>query len=154
MKALTLTQPWAGLVASGIKLIENRNRRPPSKLLGERIAIHASRECRREIWPRIIEIDPSTALDYPGPMGPRARLHQLAEITSAVIGIATLVTYVTRADQIAKYTDPDQRRWYFGLVGYVFDDTRILASPVPCRGALGFWTLPTDVESRVQEQLR
>jgi hypothetical protein len=40
--ALTLWQPWASLVAIGAKLTETRDWAPPPKLLGKRLAIHAS----------------------------------------------------------------------------------------------------------------
>jgi hypothetical protein len=41
MRALTVKQPWASLIASGEKRIENRSWRPPAELIGQRIAIHA-----------------------------------------------------------------------------------------------------------------
>jgi hypothetical protein len=42
MRALTLTQPWAGLVASGIKRIENRSRHMIKREdFGKPFAIHA-----------------------------------------------------------------------------------------------------------------
>lgn len=43
MKAISLHQPWAELVMSGEKKIETRSWMPPRALVGERIAIHASR---------------------------------------------------------------------------------------------------------------
>jgi hypothetical protein len=36
---------------------------------------------------------------------------------------------------------PDQRRWFFGPVGYVLRDVHALETPVPCRGWQGFWHL-------------
>lgn len=153
MRALTLTQPWAGLVASGIKLIENRSRRPPSNMLGEQFAIHASRENKQETWRRIIEIDPRWAIDYPGPVADRARLYPLTTTTSCVIGVATLVTYVTDARQIAEYTSPEQERWFFGPVGFVLSNVVALRDPIACKGALGFWRLGEDVEKKVRAQL-
>ena len=41
MKAITLHQPWASLIADGRKTIETRSWAPPRTLIGERIAIHA-----------------------------------------------------------------------------------------------------------------
>lgn len=41
MKTLTVKQPWASLIASGRKRVENRSWRPPAALIGQRIAIHA-----------------------------------------------------------------------------------------------------------------
>ena len=42
MKALTVKQPWAYLICSGIKDIENRTWKCPQKYIGERVLIHAS----------------------------------------------------------------------------------------------------------------
>ena len=41
LPAITLHQPWATLIAEGIKTVETRSWFPPVKLLGRRIAIHA-----------------------------------------------------------------------------------------------------------------
>ncbi len=41
MKALTIRQPWATLIALGVKTIETRSWRAPVSLIGQRIAIHA-----------------------------------------------------------------------------------------------------------------
>ena len=49
--------------------------------------------------------------------------------------------------------EPEQARWFFGPYGLVLRDVRALATPVPCKGALGFWTLPTDVDASVAQQL-
>jgi hypothetical protein len=41
--ALTVKQPWAQAIARFGKDVENRTRRPPARLIGQRIAIHAGR---------------------------------------------------------------------------------------------------------------
>ena len=41
-----------------------------------------------------------------------------------------------------------------GLLGLVLDDVRALPEIVPCKGALGFWEVPPDVQALVDEQLR
>ena len=43
MKAITLHQPWASLIASGAKRIETRSWKPPDSLIGTEIAIHAGK---------------------------------------------------------------------------------------------------------------
>ena len=43
MKALTIHQPWASLITARAKTIETRSWKPPRNMIGERIAIHASR---------------------------------------------------------------------------------------------------------------
>lgn len=41
MKVITLHQPWATLIALGVKTIETRSWAPPKALIGERLLIHA-----------------------------------------------------------------------------------------------------------------
>lgn len=43
MKAITLTQPWATLMAAGEKYIETRSWSPSSLHMGQRVAIHAGK---------------------------------------------------------------------------------------------------------------
>lgn len=42
MKAITLWQPWASLIALEVKTIETRSWPAPASLIGKRIAIHAA----------------------------------------------------------------------------------------------------------------
>ena len=42
MKAITIRQPWASLIAHGIKDIENRTWKCPAKHIGTRVLIHAA----------------------------------------------------------------------------------------------------------------
>lgn len=42
MKALSIKQPWARLIAHGIKDIKNRTWKCPQKYIGQRVLIHAS----------------------------------------------------------------------------------------------------------------
>lgn len=167
MRALTLTQPWAGLVASGIKLVENRPR-PMIKRedFGKPFAIHASREINESVYNRIAEIAPDTWTVELQPNGraPDAAQpwYQRTRITSAVIAVATVHRWMEYRGDVEPMLSavaegelpPDQRRWFFGPVGYVLRDVRALATPVPCKGRLGFWTLPADVARQVEEQLR
>lgn len=58
MKAITLWQPWASLVACGAKRIETRSWGPPNNLVGQRVTIHAAKKrlSLREVdrlWPVI-----------------------------------------------------------------------------------------------------
>lgn len=49
MKALTLHQPWASLIAVGAKKIETRDWRPPVTIRpGTRFAIHAGKQVYSE----------------------------------------------------------------------------------------------------------
>lgn len=48
MKAISLWQPWASLVAVGAKPYETRSWAPPEALIGQPIAIHAAKRVDRE----------------------------------------------------------------------------------------------------------
>ena len=165
MRALTLTQPYAGLVASGIKLVENRPRSIIKREdFGEPFAIHASREIDESVYARIIEIAPW--LSWTEVNREHAAWWPLSRITTAIIGVATIeavVVHFTRTDGSAYAVDVatgtvrdlgDQRRWFHGPIGYVLRDVRALVTPIPCRGFQGFWTLTDDVSAKVRAQLQ
>ena len=56
--AITLHQPWASLIALGIKTVETRSWPAPTRLVGQRIAVHAGKRLvrqpgdaiERELW--------------------------------------------------------------------------------------------------------
>jgi hypothetical protein len=162
MRAITVTQPWAGLIAAGVKLVENRPR-PIVKRedFGQPFAIHASRVIDESVYASIRRIAPDIASDAAHDLifGAGPTWYRLSRITSAVIAVATidrLVTEETIPPSFRKpelMLDPSQHRWFFGPIGYVLRDVRALATPVPCRGWQGFWTLPDDVAARVEAQL-
>ena len=52
MRAITLHQPWASLIAVGAKTIETRSWKPPQSAIGERLAIHAGLQPPRG-WDRL-----------------------------------------------------------------------------------------------------
>ena len=43
MRALSIKQPWADLIAYGYKNIENRTWQAPKDMIGQRFLIHAAR---------------------------------------------------------------------------------------------------------------
>lgn len=170
MRALTLTQPWAGLVASGIKLVENRPRRMiKHEDFGKPFAIHASRVIDQSVYKIITDAAPELA-----PRGPYSladsRWYKLSRITSAVIAVATLrdAMYIGGCDretilraferlgipeQERRLGIPKQERFVFGPTVYVLSDVIALPKPVPCRGWQGFWRLTPELDAKVRDQL-
>lgn len=51
LPTLTLWQPWASLIAEGVKTIETRSWRAPDSLIGERIGVHAAAKRPEDNWP-------------------------------------------------------------------------------------------------------
>ena len=59
LKAISLHEPWASLIASGHKTLETRSWRPPKRLVGCTIAIHAAKRRPTKEDLRVLQgIDP------------------------------------------------------------------------------------------------
>lgn len=174
MRCLTLIQPWAGLVAAGIKGVENRPRHIIRREdFGRPFALHAGRAIAADVYDRIYRAAPelrSVTTSDPG----RSRWYPLSRITSAIIAVATIVDVIevdglyedAIATALEKHgVDPDQQlRFTFGPIVYVLRDVIVLPEPVPHRGLQGFVRLPPrieggekkypgEVEERVRAQL-
>ena len=50
MKAISIKQPWASLIAHGVKDIENRTWKCPQKYIGQRVLIHSSKNTVKDGW--------------------------------------------------------------------------------------------------------
>lgn len=122
MLALSIKQPWAFLIASGQKDIENRSW--PTKYRGP-ILIHAGKVPDRNF--STIGLPPLDFIGY--------REHQQ---TGGIIGIAEIVDCVTESDS----------PWFFGKYGFVLKNAR----PVqfyPCRGQLGIFQVPDEAYEEI-----
>lgn len=159
MRALSVKQPWASLIIGwtddhaiwhdGPKPIENRSWRPPADLIGQRIVIHASKREDDSVGASLLGAkhiyNPGASditvhgTDYPGRSAPLP--------AGAVIGVATLAGFVDSMSVLCT----DDREWYMGEIGLVFRNRIALPEPIPCKGALGFWRLPADVEQLVRD---
>lgn len=91
-------------------------------------------------------------------------LQQLCQQTGHIVGVATVVGAVYRfltpeyrvvldAGRTVRKLTRDEKRWWFGGFALVLDDKKELKQPVPCKGALGLWPLPKDVDAQVRAQL-
>lgn len=119
MRALTVRQPWASLIASGAKRIENRTWRPPAALMGQRIAIHAG-----------------AGWDKRGEGFTPARKGELPQ--SRVVCTAVIDRVVEASD------DP----FWIGPLGWVLRDVQPVDDATPTRGSLGLWPLSSTSRSR------
>lgn len=157
MDCLSIQQPWASLIIGGPlrgpqKPIENRTWRAPARLIGKRIAIHASKKLDLEAFTELQH----GLIDGFDRHWPYAKPIEFP--TSAVIGVATLVrVFVGEPQGLIDPVYPegmpdDCKRWYGGPVGFELREV-VRIKPVACKGALGFWRAPGDVERRVVEQL-
>ena len=152
MRALTLWQPWATLVAEGVKPFEFRRWPAPKWVWGQRIAIHAG---ARPVKPR--EIDDllaairleegwGTALKLPEALDILLRIQAAPEklIRSAVVCTAVIGRPVPAAEAVQQVYGEnfrgDSDRIDHQVFGWPMQDIQRLEPPVPARGAQGFWT--------------
>lgn len=137
MKAISLWQPWASLVADGAKLIETRHWPAPARLAGERIAIHAAKT-RAHLF--LVGDEP-----FRSALGPWPREIPLGVIVATAELIACeLITADLRAEVRSElgaaelvfgdFTD-GRYAWHLGRV-------RPLAEPIPTVGRQGFFDVP------------
>ena len=104
LKALTLWQPWASLVAIGVKTIETRSWRAPANLIGERIAIHAAaKRPQRGLtlgeW-QVYEFPKSSPGEF---FAINEQVHERPLPLGAIVGSAVLEACIPMFDGEAEY---------------------------------------------------
>jgi hypothetical protein len=141
MKALSIKQPWAWLICAGYKDIENRNwfigRKVASGavdfslVLPTRIFVHAGKtpdftwDTEDFIKRNLTE---SQYKDY------QAYSNYLT--FGAIIGEVDITACVKESES----------PWFVGPYGFVLDNAAFYDPPIPCRGALGFFTPNIEVK--------
>ena len=143
MRAITLHQPWASLIAHGVKDIETRSWPPPQTMVGQRIAIHAG---KRIVGPRSLNLETQEAIEgLYGPQWPKAIPAGAVVATAVLVNagqvkglegpLVTLASSPT-VDPVAHdpYGDFTPGRWLWFLVDVEPFD------PVPAVGRQGLWT--------------
>ncbi len=141
MKAISLWQPWASLIAIGAKPFETRDWAPPWSLVGQRIAIHAA---KRPLKPIVRDMDPAvrdaivaalTRGGYRLPFGDPPVLPLGAVVCTAVIVGARKVDEDFQAPDL--FGNYSLGRWIWRI-----KHVRRLDVPMPFRGAQGFFEVP------------
>lgn len=147
MRALTVLQPWASLIANGEKLIETRPHACPSITgSGELLAIHAGKRWGPEQRAKLIEARR---------LCPEAPAHRGLLLGCVVAVVAVLDCVRMTPEWIAEQDETERALGYYepGRFGWVLGRLERLEVPVPARGHQGIWRLQDDVEAKVLEQL-
>lgn len=142
MKALTLTQPYATLVALGVKTQETRSWKTPYR---GQIAIHVAKSFPKKYQEKAGEHPFCYELS-----GRSITLDALKKVRGSVIAIATL-TDCLQVDEagtslqdgrISRFIADSQRPWGDFSPGrwiWFLEDIRPLDEPVPAKEMLGLW---------------
>ena len=140
LPAITLWQPWASLLAHGIKPHETRSWPAPPALVGERVAIHAAaRPVRPRDLPALLEREcyGSNLPPYNLPLG-------------CLLGTARL-TYSRHMSGVRPLSHADRiaGNWEPGRFAWRFEDHRPFVDPIPMRGRQRIWyaEIPREVVS-------
>ena len=139
MKAISLHQPWASLIAEGIKTVETRSWAPPKALIGQRIAIHAAkRPMNIRGWGN--QFTRAWLAQYP--KGWEGKIPLGAVVCTAVLSKVGMCSslYVVNGDIVPMPVDP----WGDFTIGrwmWFLEDIERLDPPVPVNGHQGFWNL-------------
>jgi activating signal cointegrator 1 len=148
VKALSLTQPWATLVAIGAKRIETRSWSTPYR---GPVAIHASKGFPRDCQ----------QLCYEHPFVD-VLLHRFNGPCDLPVGSIVAISRLTGVFPTARLAAVEQ--WIGGLLpherafgnysrgryGWLLSEVQALPEPICCKGALGLWTVPADIEARLR----
>ncbi len=145
MKALTIWQPWASLIAAGAKPYEFRGWRPPRSIIGQRIAIHAGARKQQQSEVSYLAFRCSTAErasrsaiipDKALPVLERWRdLPMSAIVCTAILGEP--VDGATAAESMGAALNDSERE---GTFNWGWPLTDIIPEPaIPARGRQGFW---------------
>ena len=129
MKALTLTQPWASLVAVGAKRIETRSWRTDYR---GPIAIHAAKGWTADDRDFAADLIARGVIPLLDGM-PRGCVVAIAWLWDV---IPTEKVPQAALDREGEYGDYSPGRWAWG-----FRHIETLTEPRPARGALGLWDL-------------
>lgn len=131
--ALSVRQPWAWAIIHAGKDIENRTRAPEgtSRLIGRRVAIHASSGMTRREYEHAVAFMSKLGVEAPRPE---------ALIRGAIIGTIALKDVVSSSES----------GWYMGGRGLV------LSHPAPCEpfalnGCLGFFRIKNRPPAEIRE---
>ena len=132
MKALSLTQPWATLVAIGAKRIETRSW--PTPYRGP-LAIHAAKNFPRDCK-ELCLVPPFRAALV------RGGIHRISDLPlGSIIATCTLFD-CQKTDFLASQIgieEADFGNYAFGRFGFLLRDVAPLEIPITVKGALGLW---------------
>lgn len=150
---LTLTQPWATLVAIGAKRIETRSWRTPHR---GSMAIHAAKGF--PAWAKEVCKDPDFAIEIgPDPL-PVGKVVATCRLISCIPTRELQQNRVIEVDPLAGcddfYLDDRERRlgdYAPGRWAWLLADVKPLPDPEPAKGGLGLWQWDDDLYWRRRE---
>lgn len=144
LPALTLHAPWAYAVTDLGKRVENRTWRPPARLIGQRLAIHAG---MANAWPAWLAVDRAFCFATSDDLA----IARDEATRGAVVAVVTVAGWADSRDGSAY--EAARSPWWIGPIGWLLTDVVTLPDPVPAKGRQGLWRLDAATDAAVREQL-
>ena len=143
MKALSIKQPWVFAITDLGKRVENRTWPPPLYVIGEYIAIHASKGIDSNGYPAVVRISG----------GAPPIMDEI--VCGAIVATARIVGWLDEKGR-GNLIDPSQGHmvddpWFMGPIGWLLDDVRKVGA-YECKGRLGLWNVPSDIAVKISEE--
>lgn len=167
MHAISIMEPWASAIAFHGKDIENRSWKPPHKVIGQIVAIHASvglAELRG--FREMVALGMRTPAHH-RPLIELASLGNSDNTRGRIIATAMLAGWIRGdASDVDDWASTGKERhaervraafdsvWRFGPYGHVLVDV-VPVSPAcrdaigTIRGALSYWDVPDDIAAKL-----
>lgn len=158
MRALSLWQPWASLMAIGAKKIETRHW--STEYRGE-IAIDAAKKWNLDLrditltnpfYQELLKGSPNKApyevLDLP-----KGCIVAVGELVDCVHTDGMYNSMKHRLAHVMTSTEEDFGDYSPGRFGWVFRNVRRLATPIPYRGQQGLWTLESAIVEQINQEV-
>lgn len=149
MKTITLTQPYASLIAIGAKKIETRSRKTSYR---GRLAIHAGKGPGSLGWMQMYHlcqhVEPfKSVLNLSGhpadalPLGAIIATCELIDCQPIVDGQTSFGCHTNDHDYWYELTDQERAFGDYtpGRYAWIIADLRTLYIPIPAKGAQGLW---------------
>jgi hypothetical protein len=149
MKALSIKQPYAGLIISGIKNIENRSW--STKYTGQLVIVSTAKPDAATWWEPMRKKCAALGVNFPD---------ALCKVNGAALGVVDFNHLVwTREDGNAEtdlptLTEAQVKDWWNpDMIGFILEHPRRLMHPIPVTGRLGLYNLAVEVMAQIVKQL-
>lgn len=159
---LSLTQPWATLMALRYKSVETRSWAPPPDRLGQLTAIQAAKSFPSEAQALCLRNPYETLLrragfwtEKPDPDGDLSELNSLPRGVVVAVGVLRTVFHIGNAQQIPDwFPEPRTIEYQLGDYGvgryaWLFENVIALKDPVPIRGLPMVWAINGDDKAAI-----
>lgn len=137
MKAISIKQPWASLIAEGVKDIENRSW--PTKFRG-RVLIHASAKgvCKRANYHKILKTEQWESLGVVPSLNMISSNYNYDN--GAIIGSVEIVDCVINHSSV--WAEKTTQMSTENIYNWVLANPIKFPEPIPAKGKLSFWDYP------------